>query len=153
MKYKNNLYFGLNIVGGTIRNRTEWNNRLLEEYKWVTYIITLYQKMIIKQKYGGRIIIFGHANPTSNHDVFFIPFRNYVQKQLKNRIPILYIHGDKHEWIYEPNYLGQSSILRISLVGLGRNPPLQVSVVASSSSSSSSSGTKTNQAFRIDRRL
>jgi hypothetical protein len=118
----------LNIVGGTVQDRTEWKQRLSDNYSWVSFSIQNYQEAMIKAKKVGRIVLFGHANPNSNHDEFFVPFRKFVQDELKNSIPILYIHGDKHEWIYETNYLGQTSMLRISLVGEAKEPPLKVLV-------------------------
>jgi hypothetical protein len=143
-EHKGILFIGLNIVGGTVQNKTEWKERLSENFRWVSFIIQNYQKAMIKAKKGGRIVVFGHANPTSNHDEFFVPFRMFVQSQLKNSIPILYIHGDKHQWIYEPNYLGQKSMLRISLVGQAKEPPLKVVVTLSST-------TKTDDVFTFDR--
>lgn len=76
----------------------------------------------------GRVVIFGHSDVTTRHSLFFNQLRDYVQNQLKNMVPILYMHGDIHRWIYSTNFLGQSSMVRLSLVGFSREVPLRVTV-------------------------
>jgi hypothetical protein len=145
--HKGTLFIGLNLVGGPVFNRTSWNQRLIEQYNWTVEMIQLYIRIKIPSNSIGRVVIFGHANPTRNHLKFFEPLSVYIRNELKNRIPILYMHGDKHTWIYEPNYMNQSSMLRISLVGLAKEPPIKVMVYATGSSA------KTDEAFAYDRRL
>lgn len=143
---KGTLFIGLNIVGGAIINHTEWTRRLEEEFNWCKFLIQFYTNTTVPFPSIGRVVIFGHADPTRNHNSFFVPLRTFIQNELKNRVPILYIHGDRHRWLYEPNYLNQSSMLRISLQGLASEVPLKVSVHATGKSSA------TNEAFTYERR-
>jgi hypothetical protein len=156
-QYNGTLFIGLNLVGGVIRNQMEWNQRLNEEYLWTASLIRSYQKLINITNGSnsnnnttavvGRVVIFGQANPAAGQVNFFSPLGDFVQNILKNSIPIVYIHGDLHEWVYEPNFLGQSSMVRISLVGHGKEPALKVTVNANGKY------VNTNKAFIYDRRL
>jgi hypothetical protein len=95
----------------------------------------------------GRVVIFGQADPSSHHRPFFEPLRAFVQGELQNRLPILYLNGDKHFWLYEPNFYGQSSFLRIMVTGQTVDLPVKIVVNANGAASS------TKDAFFVDRRL
>jgi hypothetical protein len=103
--------------------------------------------LILQYTEANAIVIFGHANPTSDHSKFFGPVRLFIQNELQNRIPIMYMNGDEHLWHYEPNFFNQKNFLRIQLTGGTSEPPLKVSVNASSADHG------VNGAFSYDRRL
>ena len=150
--HKDTLFIGLNLVGGRVLNTNEWNERLKDEVEWTITLIRNYISTPLFDtntgtKLGSRVVIFGHCDPTSEHDGFFGPLRNFIQYELMNTVPILYIHGDNHKWLYEPSYLGQESFLRIMVSGLGKEPPLIMTV------SSNSSYTTTADVFTYDRQL
>lgn len=100
---------------------------MTEQARWTIELITDYDS----SERVGRVVIFGHANPTSNHDLFFDPLKAFIEGELQNRLPILYVNGDNHEWLYEPKFFGQESFLRIMLTGTTKDPPLRVAVHAS----------------------
>jgi hypothetical protein len=143
------LFIGLNIVGGKVTpNRPAWDAVLTDEYIWAADLMTKYKKSTDLTKTVGRMVLFFHANPNSNHKAFFDPFSNYVKNVLNNTVPILFVHGDEHKWLYTPNYMGLKSVLRISLVGETKNPPLKLTVNANGKSV-----TTLSDAFIYDRRL
>jgi hypothetical protein len=138
--HRRTLFIGLNLVGGRVHNQTEWNNRLEDEIQWTISLMNNYTSVMNRNsvnifhtqnnQYANRVVIFGHCEPKPYHDRYFIPLSNFIQYQLKNRIPILYIHGDRHRWLYTPNFMEQSSFLRISLVGLAAERPLKVDIMS-----------------------
>jgi Calcineurin-like phosphoesterase len=148
--HKNNLFVGLNIIGGITRDQTEWEVRLSAEALWTIDLIREYRQLLNQTFHGtavGRVVLFGHADPGSRHAPFFQPISSFIKNELQNSIPIVYINGDKHEWTYTPNFYGRSSWLRIGVTGLAAEPLLKVMV--------DGNGTSINpeQAFVIDRRL
>ena len=142
--HKKTLFVFLNIVGGTVHNETEWKMRLADEARWTKNIILDYNATTPGV---GRIVLFAHANPQAAHRPFFDPFQKFIQNELQNTIPMLYLNGDKHVWSYDPEFLSQSSLLRIMLTGGSEEPPLKVVVHAD--------GEYTNprRAFRHDRQF
>lgn len=142
--HKKTLFIGLNIIGLPVRDAREWEVRLTEEVEWTKELIRYYSGVLGET---GRVVIFGHANPSMAHFHYFGPLEQFIDHELNNQIPILYLNGDKHEWSYDPSYLGQESLLRIMVTGGSSEPPLKVRVVANGKL------TRTGRAFLHDRRL
>jgi predicted phosphodiesterase len=117
------LFIGLNIVGGLVHDRNEWETRLTDQVKWTKNLIREYNPT----DRVGSVVIFGHANPTQNHNAFFVPLTDFIANELQNQLPILYLNGDKHTWNYEPSFFDQPSFLRITVTGGTSEPPLKVS--------------------------
>jgi hypothetical protein len=141
---KGTLFIALNIIGGEVKNATEWSTRLTDEVNWTVGLIRTYKSSSADV---GRVVIFGHANPNSRHDAFFVPLKAFIKDELQNQIPILYLHGDGHKWAYEPNYLGLPSFLRIMVTAGGVDPLLNVTVIADGKY------LDPQKAFAYDRRL
>jgi predicted phosphodiesterase len=139
------LFIGLNIVGGAVQSEGEWYRRLTDEVSWTIGVIRNYRDALAPKV--GRVLIFAQAYPSSHHRAFFEPFQAFVRDELQNRLPILYLHGDLHYWLYEPNFYDQSSFLRIMVTGQTVDPPVRIGVRATGDKSS------TKDAFEIDRRL
>ena len=60
---------------------------------------------------------------------------------------MLYLNGDKHEWLYEPFFLDQPSFLRLMVTGGTSEPPLKVMVHANGETAD------IEDAFSYDRQL
>jgi hypothetical protein len=142
--HKNTLFIALNLVSGLVHDKSEWSTRLTEQVEWTKDLIRAYNS---SKTDVGRIVIFGHANPLFVHNEFFVPLEEFVESVLQNRIPMLYLNGDKHEWLYEPSFLGQPSFLRVMVTGGTSEPPLKVSVHATGDN------VTTADAFVYDRQL
>jgi hypothetical protein len=99
----------------------------------------------------GRVVIFGHADPFSykdnRHIDFFGPLTEFIRDDIGNQLPIAYVNGDKHSWLVEPNFYGQSSFLRVMVDG-GDAPPIKITVNWDDPYT-----TDPDKAFTIDRRL
>ncbi|GAX16722.1 hypothetical protein FisN_21Hh164 [Fistulifera solaris] len=130
---KKTLFVGLNIVGLPVHDALEWEVRLTEEVEWTKALIRQYSATIGET---GRVVIFGHANPTSAHFHFFGPLDTFLSQELNNQMPVLYLNGDKHEWSYDPAFQGVESLLRIMVTGGSSEPPLKMKVVANGQSTS-----------------
>eukprot|EP00977_Amphora_coffeiformis_P012706 scaffold3221_cov194-Amphora_coffeaeformis.AAC.2 len=149
--WRGTLFVGLNLVGGTVHSRTEWQTRLTDEVEWVQTLVRRHQK---------PTVVFGHANPVNNHDDFFLPLRNFVRDELQNSIPLLYVNGDKHQWRRDEAtrkvvnsqsfvlfHLLQANWQRLMVSGGTTDPPLLVKARAGPSIQT------VRQAFSYDRQL
>lgn len=121
--HKRTLILSLNIVGGRVHNETEWATRLEAEFDWARQAINL---NLIGMGTADGVIIMGHAKPDSEHRHFFTPFQEYVETELNNQFPILYLHGDGHSWMYTPSYENQENLLRIQHEGGVNEPVLKI---------------------------
>jgi len=94
----------------------------------------------------GRIVLFAHAYPSAKHrDLFFKPLASFIDEELNNEIPFLYLHGDGHEWLQKPEFMDQSSFYEIMLTGGASELPLKVMVEANGEQAS------IEKAFRYNR--
>jgi len=142
--HKQSLFIGLNLVGGRVRPAMHHSEQLLDEVEWTKELIRSYNA---NRTDIGRVVIFGHANPTHNHVEFFEPLQQFIEWELGNHVPLLYLNGDLHEWRYQPNFFGQPSFLRIMVTGGTHEPPLKVMVNATGLAAD------TSEAFVYDRQL
>jgi hypothetical protein len=122
---KGTLFIGLNIVGTPAFSNTEWRDRLETQLDWTIQLIEGHRT---GDDEVGAVVIFAHASPNGEHDPFFDPFRNYIRNILQNSMPILYLCGDVHSYLHDPNYENQPSWLRVRSEGGSRDPPLKVVV-------------------------
>lgn len=138
---KRTLIFGLNIVGGSVQDADEWQTRLSDEAKWVMEVIT--QRVPIE---ADGIIIMAHANPNDNHAPFFSPMKDFINNDLQNAYPILYLHGDGHAWMQRRKFQDTTNYMAIQHEGGVREPILKILANPSVYNT-------VNQAFQFDRQL
>ena len=86
--HKGSLFIGLNLVGGLLHDGLEWFDRLSTQAQWMISLV---------RKHRLPTVLFGHANPNAAHSSFFVAIQEFIQNELENSIPILYVNGDKHE--------------------------------------------------------
>jgi len=85
--HKGTLYVGLNLVGGSVHDSSEWQRRLWDEVEWLKDLVRDYRSSI--SPLVGRVVIFGHAEFTSNHDDFVEPLDDFIYDELNNELPML----------------------------------------------------------------
>ena len=85
--HKGTLYVGLNLVGGSVHDSSEWQRRLWDEVEWLKDLVRDYRSSI--SPLVGRVVIFGHAEFTSNHDDFVEPLDDFIYDELNNGLPML----------------------------------------------------------------
>ena len=149
-QHKNVLFIGVNLIG----ERTNEENiemvtkQLTEQVNWVMDVIRQYQmECLLEKKMVGRVVLFYHANPGPHTRPFFKPLRHFIGNDLNYTLPILFMNGDAHRWMYQPRFYNASSLLRVTVTGLAVEPLLKVSIPMD--------GTyhDPTQAFVMDRRL
>lgn len=145
-EHKGTLFIGLNLVGGEVHSTKEWKDRLNDQEKWTIKTIKEYVSKKSEENIG-RIVMFGHADPSEKHAPFFDPIRKFIEKDLENKVPFLYMNGDSHQWSYDRSFMGEPSLLRIMVTGRSVDPPLRISVEANGDAVNST------DAFLFDRRL
>lgn len=142
--HKGTLFIGLNMVGDRETDVIEMMTRFTDQSLWTMELIRSYQRSI---ENVGRIVIFGHANPNPITRPFFRPLRAFIKNELQSSVPILYINGDAHRWMYQPNFYDEPSLMRITVTGLVVDPLLKVTIAADGKY------LDPPDAFVIDRRL
>jgi hypothetical protein len=125
--HKRVLYIGLNIVGGSNADADEWETRLDHQWNWTKLLIETH--ILEEPSNASGIVIFAHADPRPvAHSHFFDPLQNYIEIELNNTIPFLYVNGDRHYFQFDSEFYGQSNFHRIMVEGGAKEPPLQISV-------------------------
>jgi hypothetical protein len=118
---KKTLIFGLNIVGGRVHDRDEWDRRLSAEVDWIKSVTSANIPMN-----AAGIIILAHAKPTPAHSIFFDGLKAFIKDDLANEIPVLYLHGDGHSYFYNHYFLNEDNALQIQHEGGVRDPVLKI---------------------------
>ena len=127
------LFIGLHIVSGKILDSNDWNANLQELAVWTKDLMTTHQL---------PTVLFGHANPTSTHDPYFTPVKNFIKSY---NHPVMYMNGDQHQWMLTNKFKGVSNFRRITVNGLAKDPPVLITVYPDES--------LVTNAFKVDRRL
>ncbi|CAJ1963249.1 unnamed protein product [Cylindrotheca closterium] len=140
--HKRTLFFGVNLVGGDIVDRSSHSIQLREQFGWVKEILDQH----VVNNDALSVVIFGHAFPRMVHEAFFAPLRRYIRQDLKNDIPVMYLNGDYHFYEFEEHYRGLENMQRLQVDFGTINPPLKVAVSVSGDPS-------WNRTFSHDRML
>jgi len=112
------LFIGLNLVGGRVHDAEEWKLRLRQNLDWTRRCLELFGPKV------KSMVLFGHCLPTEVHDAYFSGLNAEAKKFGK---PILYLHGDGHEWLHDRPFAAKN-ILRVQVEMGGVAPPIKVTV-------------------------
>ena len=122
---RNVLFVGINLVGGTVHDSNEWDNRLAANLDWIQLEFDKAQ-----QSPGGidLLVVLGHADPiiTTNQQ-FFDPFIQLVRTQFN--VPTIFAHrnlGIDSAGAQE-NYDGIADFVVLTVAG-SMWPPMRVEV-------------------------
>jgi len=126
------LFVGINLVGGHIHDPAEWKERHADDLQWIQRNLTQFGETV------NSMVLFGHATPKEAHADFFEPFQPHATAFGK---PILYLHGDGHNWVHDRPFAAKN-ILRVQVDQGGKAPPLQVQITDDAA-----------MPFQFDRRL
>jgi hypothetical protein len=112
------LVIGLNLVGGKVHDRGEWQTRLQQNADWV-------QEQLLKHANDARAaVLLAQARPSPDHEAFFKPLAEICRKWVK---PVLYLHADGHVWQLEKGWRAPN-ILRVQTDQVKLNPPVLITV-------------------------
>jgi chitodextrinase len=110
------LFVGLNLVGGAVHDRAEWDVRLQQDADWVE------QQFAAERDRVRAAVVFAHADRDGSRDIFFDQFDLSAVAFGK---PIMFIHGNGHSWSYRTSW-GAPNIWRIQVEK--NDPPLEFTV-------------------------
>lgn len=124
MVQKGILFVGVNLVGGRVHDKDEWEIRQGQDVKW------LEEQFEAAGADVASAVVLGHAFPGSkDRKRFEMGFLDVAEKFGR---PIAYIHGDGHKWIHDRPWKKHQHIERIQVDQGGIAPPLLVTPPQSS---------------------
>jgi hypothetical protein len=151
--HKYTLFIGVHISGNRMKEDAAWEERMITEADWTITVMRDYQQMLQSTFPGsngasvsGRVVLFGHPYPVTRHGTFFGRINNFISYELPY-VPIVYINGDYHRWMYETPFFTLPNFLRIMVTGRAKEPPTRLQVTATGQP------TSVQAAFVYDRRL
>ncbi len=126
------LVLGLNIVGGKVHDKAEWETRLQQDADWVS-------EQFARHKSDSRAaVLLAQATPARSHELFF---KQLVESCKEWTKPVLYLHADGHVWQVEKAWRAPN-LWRVQTDQVRLNPPVLVTVTEDP-----------NNPFKFDRRL
>ena len=105
------LFIGINIVGSTVHNTTEWETRLTDNANWVQ------QHLQAEKNNVNAAVVFGHANITEGDTTKFNTFTTVFRSSAAAfKKPVLYVQGDGHIWFTNKPW-PEKNITRVQIEG------------------------------------
>ncbi|MEQ8218658.1 MAG: metallophosphoesterase [Arenibacter sp.] len=105
------LFIGINLIGSSVHDKNEWQNRLLDNGNWVHQLVESQKNSV------EAVVIFGHANMIEEGPSKFVPFTDLFTAAAQSfGKPVLYVQGDGHYWIMDKPWKEQN-ITRVQLIG------------------------------------
>jgi hypothetical protein len=126
------LVIGLNIVGGKVHDKAEWELRLQQDADWVA------QQFAKHSSDAKAAVLLAQAKPTADQELFFQQLTSLCKTWSK---PVLYLHADGHVWQLEKGWRAPN-LWRVQTDQIKLNAPVLVSVLDDPSNP-----------FQFDRRL
>lgn len=124
MVQKGVLIVGVNLVGGRVHDKNEWEVRQGQDVKW------LEEQFAAAGSDVASAVVLGHAFPGSKDRKRFE--KGFLAVAKKFDRPITYIHGDGHRWIHDRPWKEHMNVERIQVDQGGIAPPLLVTPPQSS---------------------
>ena len=112
------LLVGVNLVGGRVHDRDEWEIRQEQDVQWLREQF---------EAVGADVscaVVLGHAFPKADNKKRFEKGFLKVAKSFDR--PIAYLHGDGHKWTHDRPWKTHPNIERIQVDQGGIAPPLLV---------------------------
>nr|WP_285903405.1 metallophosphoesterase [Arenibacter sp. H213] len=105
------LFLGINLVGSSVHDSTEWQTRLTDNGNWI-------KKQMKEQKDKvSAAVIFGHANIVETEPDRFRVFTDAFRAASKSfNQPVLFVQGDGHLWIQNKPW-PEKNISRLQIDG------------------------------------
>ena len=113
------LFLGINMVGGTMHDASEWMQRMTENAEWVRNNFQSFADHVTSA------VVFGHTVP---HGGIRTQFRDeFIPVVADFAKPVLYLQGDFHYWQVDHPYPEIPNLTRVILEG-GSSTPIRVTV-------------------------
>ncbi len=105
------LFLGLNLVGSSVHDPSEWDKRLADDADWVD------EQFDIHSENAETAVLFGHANMNEIGPEKFKPFTDRFRASARTfGKPVLYVQGDGHFWLKNRPW-AEKNILRVQIEG------------------------------------
>jgi hypothetical protein len=103
------LFLGLNLVGSSVHDQAEWNDRLADDAEWVE------KQLNVQDDKVAATVLFWHANVTEVGPEKFESFTNRFKSAAGAfGKPVLYMQGDGHFW-FKNRPWPEQNILRVQV--------------------------------------
>jgi hypothetical protein len=112
------LLIGINLVGGRVHDRKEWETRHRQDADWVR------ENFRAARARTRAAVILAQADPNKTHDSFTRELGPIAREFGK---PVLFLHADGHIWKVQEGWLAPN-MLRVMTDQLNRAPPVLVTV-------------------------
>ena len=116
--HKKVLFVGVNLVGGRVLDKEDWNERMTDDADWIDASLEAHPDDV------EAMVLFTHAGPGENQKPFFERLEVTARRFGK---PILLMHGDGHRWVYDRPFR-MRNIWRVQVDQGGIAPPVVVRV-------------------------
>jgi len=113
------LFIGINLVGGSVHDQSEWNTRMQDDADWVSL---QFQARVTEVR---AAVVFAQAGPDSKRDLFF---NQFIPVAATFGQPVLFMHGDGHSWIQDYPFPAAPNVLRVQVDNGAAEDPLEVTV-------------------------
>ncbi|MEE9571851.1 MAG: hypothetical protein V3W20_02250 [Candidatus Neomarinimicrobiota bacterium] len=114
---KNNILFiAINLVGGRIHNKVEWDIMQQNAVDWI-------EDQTVNNNVNAAVIL-AQANFDEKHKIFAGQFLKLVENFKK---PIMFIHGDGHVWLHDDPWM-LPNMIHVQVDKGGIADPLEVTV-------------------------
>ncbi len=94
------LFIGINLVGGSVHDSSEWSQRMTDDANWVNQNFNTFGNQVTSA------VVFGHAYPNPNTGPRQPFGQNFVAAAQNLGKPILYMMGDEHSWVLDHPFSG-----------------------------------------------
>jgi hypothetical protein len=112
------LLIGINLVGGRVHDKNEWQTRHRQNADWVL------DNFVRSAEKTRAAVIFAQAQPTKEHEDFTKSLGEAARKFGK---PVLFLHADGHVWEVQDPWMAPN-LRRVMTDQISRAPPVQVTV-------------------------
>jgi hypothetical protein len=118
------LYIGINLVGGTIHNATQWSDRLQEDLNWIQINYERNRDNI------DVMVVFSHSDPSIQSNApFFDSFHQSLISDYKIATILMHRNLGTEGWNVQQNYNGITDYVDLVVEG-GIWPPMRVEIDA-----------------------
>ncbi len=107
------LFVGINLVGGTVHDQDEWDQRFADDLAWWQAQIDAHGDDV------GAAVLLGHAMLQPSTIAFFDAWWPTAAAFEK---PVLYLHGDGHVWVDDQPWPDAPNVRRIMLEANAADP-------------------------------
>lgn len=110
--YKEVLVIGINLVGGTVHDSQEWQDRQTANLMWIE------EEYYRNEGKFSIMLVLAHASPAvQSNDAFFDPFYQRVQNEYNTNVVLVYRNLNGETWGLETPVEGIDNLMLVTVEG------------------------------------